>query len=186
MITRSILIEQVRRRLAGGEVPNNFPITVRDTGKMVDQVANAAIKITCLNEGWDNFLTPYENVPVLFDSAKNLYYCVIKQSIGFKNQDGVFQVSTMEDQVNIFTPMPANTQWQFSENMNLILGNSVGYYNEQKKIYLINYSPSEDANELLVKLVVDRSELDDEEDYKITPELEKLILQEVFNFFQPK
>ena len=59
MTTRSILIEQVRRRLAGGEVPNNFPITVRDVGKIVDQVTNSVITINCLQGLCDDYLTTY-------------------------------------------------------------------------------------------------------------------------------
>ena len=62
----------------------------------------------------------------------------------------------------------------------------MGYYNDQKRVYLVNYNPATNTDNLLVKLVVDRSELDEEADYQITPEVQKLILRETVNFFQPQ
>lgn len=186
MITRKILVEQIRRKLAGGNVPNNFAITELEVGKQVDQVANEVIYIRCADDGaWDNFLTTYENVPITLDSAKALYYFEIPRVIGFKNQQGVFQVSSMKDQESIFMPLSANGQWLY-QNINEVLEGCVGYYNDQKRVYLVNYNPATNTDNLLVKLVVDRSELDEEADYQITPEVQKLILRETVNFFQPQ
>lgn len=187
MITRKILVEQIRRKLTGGNVPNSFAITELEVGKQVDQVANEVIYIRCADDGaWDNFLTTYENVPIVLDSAKALYYFEIPRVIGFKDQQGVFQVSSMKDQSLLFIRVQANALWQYGEKLNMILEGQAGYYNEQKRVYLVNYNPATSTDNLLVKLVVDRSELDEEADYQITPEVQKLILRETVNFFQPQ
>ena len=186
MITRKILVEQIRRKLAGGNVPNNFAITELEVGKQVDQVANAVIKIACLNEGFDNFLATYEDVKIVKDTLKNIYYCELPAKvIGFKNQEGVYQVSTMQDQSSLFTPCPTNVQWMSGEKINEQLQGRSGYYNQQQKLYFVNYSPSTNTDTILLKLIVDRSYLEEEDDYQITPDLQKLILQETFNFYAP-
>lgn len=187
MTTRSILIEQLRKRLAGGTVPDNFPVTKRDQGKLIDQVANKRIFIYCLQDGadWDNVLTTYENVDILFDENKKLYYCNVPKVIAFKDQQGIFQVSSMQDQENIFLPVSVNALWQFPD-INEVLEGNAGYYNEQKKIYLVNYNASNNTTKLLLKLVVDRSELDDEEDYQVPENLVEDILIGTITFNQPK
>lgn len=186
MTTRSILIEQVRRRLAGGEVPNNFPITVRDVGKIVDQVTNSVITINCLQGLWDDYLTTYENRDITLDTNKNLYYTDLPaKPLSLPDQMGVYQVSTMQDQSRIFLATRPNAQFLYSD-INLTLQGNVGYYNEQDKIYFVNFIPTENATKILVKEIVDRSVFDDEEDYQIPPSIEELIINNVFNKFQGK
>lgn len=183
MTTRKILVEQYLRKISGGNISSSFAITELEAGKLIDQVANKRIFIYCVQNGgdWDSVLTTYENVPIVFDEAKKLWYCTIPKVISFKDQQGVYQVSSMQDQENIFIPVYANAQWQYP-NINEVLEGSTGYYNEQKRIYLVNYNPSEDTTQLLLKLVVDRSELDEEEDYQIPENLVEDILIGVLNF----
>lgn len=186
MTTRKSLVEQVRRKLAGGNVPNNFPVTEQEIGKMLDQVANSVIAIQCLQGFWDDYITTYEDREVKLDTNKNLYYVDLPaKPISLPDQMGVYQVSTMQDQARIFLATRANAEFLYSD-LNLILQGNTGYYNQQDKIYLVNYNPSTNADKLLVKEIVDRSELDEEADYQIPPSIEDLILINVFNKFAGK
>jgi hypothetical protein len=186
LTTRKLLVEQVRRKLAGGNVPNNFPITELEIGKMVDQSANAVIATQCLQGLWDDYLTEYEDLPIKLDEKKNLYYTDLPAKvISLPNQLGVFQVSTMQDQSSIFIPTTVNSQWLYPNLAEILQGNS-GYYNEQKKIYFVNYNPNDNTDTILLKLIVDRSELDEEADYQIPPSIEEIIYATVLNKFSGK
>ena len=187
MTTRSILIEQVRRRLAGGEVPNNFPITVRDVGKMVDQVSNGVIEIKCKQGFQDDYVTTFENVPIAYDQAKCLYYSQLTgKAISLSSQGGIYQVSTMTDQAKTFIGCPVNAQFLYP-NLADLLGDDAGYYNQQFKIWYVNYIPTEQTDTILLKMIIDRSVFEDDEDYQIPAgEVENLIIDLVFNKFQAK
>jgi len=186
MTTRSILVEQIRRKLAGGNVPNNFPITEQEVGKLVDQTTNSIIGINYLNGLYDDYITTYENLEIKLDTTKNIYYCTLPaKPISVPNQGGVAQVSTMQDQSKLFLAVTANAQFLYSNISEILQGNS-GYYVEQDKLYFVNYNPSTNADKILLKVLVDRSVFDDEEDYQIPPSIEELILTTVINKFSGK
>lgn len=186
-MTRGIFIEQIRRQLAGGNVPTNFAITPQEVGKKVDQVANDAIKIMCLQGMAADYVTTYENVKVQFDSNKNQYYCELPNKvISLPSQSGVYQVSTMKDQSKLILACSPSVEFLYSSDINAILQGNVGYYNQQNKLYLVNYESLTDTDTLLLKLVVDRSVFDDEEDYQVPPDMEALILMKTLELFQGK
>ncbi|WP_288983751.1 hypothetical protein [uncultured Flavobacterium sp.] len=186
MTTRKILVEQVLRKLSGGNISPNFAITDLEVGKLVDQVANGVIAIECKKGLRDDYVTTYENVPIVLDENLNLYYSDIKRVISLPNQEGVVQISSMQDQSIIFIACDANARFKYP-NIADLLGTTAGYYNEQKKIFYLNYSPSTNITSALIKLVVDRSELDEEEDYNIpSGEIEDLIINLTLNKFQGK
>lgn len=187
MTTRKVLVEQVLRKLTGGNLSSSFAITELEIGKQIDQVTNAIIRINCLNGNWDDYLTTYENIPIVKDTNKDIYYCTLPAKvISIPNQMGVFQVSTMKDQSSIFLPATANAAWLYGEDLAISLQGNSGYYNEQDKLYFLNYNPSTNTDTILLKLIVDRSELDEEEDYQIPPDIEEMILLKTFNFYQGK
>lgn len=186
MTTRSVLVEQIRRKLAGGNVPNSFPITEQEVGKIVDQVSNSVIAIQCLQGFWDDYITTYEDREIKLDTKKNLYYTDLPaKPISLPDQQGVYQVSTMQDQSKIFLATRPNAEFLYSD-INLVLQGKGGYYNTQDKIYFVNFIPSNNAETVLVKEIVDRSVFDDEQDYQIPPSIEDLILNTVFNKFSGK
>lgn len=187
MTTRKVLVEQVLRKLTGGNISSSFAVTELEVGKLVDQITNGVIRINCLQGFWDDYLTTYENVSIIKDERKNLYYCTLPSKvISLPNQMGVFQVSTMQDQSILFIPATANASWLYGEELNITLQGNSGYYNEQDKLYFINYNPSTNTDTILLKLIVDRSELEEDVDYQIPPDAEEIILAKAFNFYMPK
>lgn len=186
MTTKKIFVEQVLSKLTGGNISPNFAIKELEAGKIVDQVTNGVIAIECKKGFRDDYVTTYENVPILFDSVKKVYYSDIKRVISLPDQSGVVQVSSMEDQSVIFIPASANASFKYP-NIQDLVGTTPVYYNEQKRLIYLNYSPNTNITSALVKLVVDRSELDEEEDYQIPAgEIEDLITGLVLNKFQSK
>jgi hypothetical protein len=187
MTTRKVLVEQVLRKLSGGNLSSSFAVSELEVGKQIDQVTNAIIRINCLNGSWDDYITTFDNVSITLDESRNIYYCVLPSKvISIPNQMGVFQVSTMKDQSNIFLPVTANASWLYGFELSDVLQGNSGYYNEQDRLYFVNYTPFDNTDKVLLKLIVDRSSLDEEEDYQVPPDIEEMILLKTFNFYQGK
>lgn len=182
-----MLIEEIRNQLAGGMAPIDFNPSIREVGIKVDQVTNDAIAIECFSDDKCNdFYVPYENVKVEFSKSRQKYFCVLPAKVlSLDKQKGVWQVSSMTDQGITWTKIGTQGAWLYREKLYDLLGDLPGYYYEQGKLWFENYNPGVNADNLLVKLIIDRAVFDDEDDYKITPNLERLVVDKVFEMFSP-
>lgn len=185
--SRGMLIEEVRNQLAGGMAPINFNPSIREVGIRVDQVANEAIGIECFSDDKCNdFHVAYPNIPIVKDASLDKYYCELPAKvIALPRQKGVWHVSAMKDQSLPWVKIGTQGAWLYKEKLFDLLGDTPGYYYEQGKLFFENYNPSSDTDNILVKLIVDRAVFDDEENYCVTPNIEKLIVEKVFELFSP-
>jgi len=184
-----MLTELIRNALAGGMAPANFNPSKSEVGLRVDQVANGIIRINCEADSGilaGAYYVPYEDVPILKDEKLNKYYCELPAKvISLANEKGVWQVSTMQDQSIIFIPIGTQGAWKYKEELFDLLGNNPGYYAQQGKLFFENYNPVENTDTLLLKLIVDRSVFDDEEDYCVPPDIEDMIVDKVMLTYRP-
>lgn len=185
MTSRAIIVEQVKNQLAGGKAPANFPITDQEIGKKVDQITNDIIAINCMEDILcDDYCLPFEDVEILLDAALNKYYCVLPAAvISLPRQKGVWQVSSMQDQSLPYVSIGTQGASRYKADLADLLQGNVGYYYQQGKLFFENYNPALNTTTLLVKLIVDRSYLEDEDSYCVPGNIEKMIVEKTFETF---
>lgn len=192
MTSRGIMIEQVRNKLAGGKAPANFPVTLREAGKLIDQIANEVIKIECkMDLMCGEYCIPYESISIKKDDSLNKYYCDLPAKVlGLDHQKGVWSVSSMKDQSTPWVRITTQGAFLYKSKMQNLLeecGEVPGYYYQPgaPKLFFEGYDPAIHTDNVLIKLVSDRSSLDDEDDYCIPADMENIIIDRVFQKFNP-
>lgn len=134
---KSQLAEQVLRALAEGDPSSDFPIKLTEVILMLPSVAHGIIADE-MNSGMldTRWLTDFEDVPILTDTAKKLKYSDIPANyISLPDGMGLYHISTMLDQEAKFKMVQPtfNAMYKGMEAKNLY--GYVGYWVEGQRIY---------------------------------------------------
>lgn len=126
-----------------------------------------------------DFIKPFPNQEVLFDSDRDEYYTVMPSKYAsLPNNRGIRMVSQMKNQKNEFIKLNAGSQFVFCELEAGSLNGRTGYYPEGERIYYQNIDGVH-VKKVLIKLVPALDSLDEDEVIPIPAGLEKNLIDGV-------
>ena len=96
---------------------------------------------------------------------------------------GVYLVCLQEDQTMPFIPLP-NGFMPMSRNMRSSqLEGRMGYYVESNRLYYVGMTAYDSVKNVLLKLVITGANLDDEDDFDVSPEIQSDVVMELVKMF---
>lgn len=188
------IAEQALRRISGGQNTADTAVKIQELILAAQQVYAQFVKANLFEnrrEGeYDvngSFIYSFENVPVQFDTNKNLYYADMPSTyIALPNEMGINHVSSMKSQFIGFVRVNPNF---LSQSYNLKIGGLLGhkgYWAENNKLYFVNMDKLNANDNVLIKLVVALDNIDPYEDeLGIPPEITDQIVQALYEKYLP-
>lgn len=183
------IAEQAQRRLAGGQPTSDTAVKIQELIIAAQQAFAQIVKINLFenrrNGEYDvngSFIYSFDDVPVLFDTQKDLYYSELPSTyIALPNEMGIVHVSSMKSQFKGFVRVNPNFLAQsYGLKISGLLGNK-GYWAENNKIYYVNMDKLNANNNVLLKLVVGLDSIDPYEDeIGISPEIQDQIVESIY------
>jgi hypothetical protein len=157
------IAEQIQEIISGYQTVDGYAVDLRIIELTVLQVASEILAMECTrdinsiyDEGTSQFLTTLKNVPVLFDSDVDMCYSDFGIDYMKLNEGlGIWQVSTMKDQVNPFIHVPNGFLGTFSHLPAFRLEGKIGYFAEDSSriYYTTNILKKYNIEKVLVKLI---------------------------------
>lgn len=157
------IAEQIQEIISGYQTVDGYAVDIRIIELTVLQIANEilAIEVTrdinsIYDEGTSQFLTTLKNVPVLYDADVDMCYSDFGIDYMKLNEGlGIWQVSTMKDQVNPFIHVPNGFMGTFSHLPAFRLEGKIGYFAEESSriYYTVNILKKYNIEKVLVKLI---------------------------------
>jgi hypothetical protein len=182
MATRAQVIELVIRQLAGGDPQWSFRWgDEREVGMHVDMVRDrmawADIMSRYDQEGVnDNFISTFEDVPVLQDPHRNQYYFEMPaRMLTLPKNMAIRQISRMKGQQAAFWILPA-TSSSFLTGLRGTLDGNIGIKIEGNKGWIHNLQGGLDCG-LLIMMVVKGADVPEGQNY-CAPYLEEAIKEQ--------
>ena len=197
--TKKMLAEQALRIIQGGSIRDDSQIDIREIMMNIEQERDKLIKqdlFQSMQMGEYNingtFISTYV-VPILTDTQKDMNYSDVPVApISLPNDMGMFQVSFVQDQFNVFVRMSNGALGLYNGlPSNKLLGR-VGYFIESSLNYdcetasgtRIYYNNNMDcAKEVLLKVVATSEDIGENEPFPIAPEMESLIIRSVVELY---
>lgn len=191
-MTRVILVEQILSLLAGGRDARGGRWAFQEIALTVNECRNRLARdyFYLTLKGGDSYidgawLSTYEDVDVLFDSNKKLWYSTLPATpIALPDGKGIHMVTYMKDQWNVFIPLRNGAMWMFGESGQMDLQGNTGYFQEGNKIYFPNYQ-SNGYDKVLIKEVADSTSIADDEYFACPPDVYEEIVQTVIKMYVP-
>lgn len=192
MASRAILVEQILRALDGGRNARNGRWKPQEITLTVNEIRNTLARdfFFMSLKGGDSYidgawLSTYEDVDVLFDSNKKLWYSVLPAlPIALPDGKGIHMVTYMKDQYHVFIPLRNGAMWMFNESGQMDLQGNTGYFQEGNKIYFPNYQ-SNGYDKVLIKEVADSTSIGDDEYFACPPDVYEQIVKTVVQMYAP-
>jgi hypothetical protein len=188
------IAEQAQRRIAGGQTSSDTAVKIQELIIAAQQAFAQIVKINLFNNKKDGeyyvngaFIYSFDNVPVLYDSQKDLYYSELPSTyIALPHEMGISQVSSMKSQFKAFVRVNPNFLTQsYGLKISGLLGHK-GYWSENNKLYYTNMDKINANDNVLIKLVVGLDGLDPYEDeIGIPPEIQEQIVQSIYEKYAP-
>lgn len=157
------IAEQVQEILSGYQTVDGYIIDLRIIELTVLQIANEILAMeatrdinSIYDEGISQFITTLKNVPVLYDADVNMCYSDFGIDYMKLNEGmGIWQVSTMKDQVNPFIHVPNGFLGTFSHLPAFRLEGKIGYFAEESSriYYTVDILKKYNIDKVLVKLI---------------------------------
>jgi len=178
------LAEQALRIILGGHPTPDSGVKIQELMIHVSQAFANIVRRTYFEgkstgEPWINgsFIYTFKNVEVKKDTDLDQFFTELPATTVTLPYDmGVFQVSDMKDQAGAFKPVSAGFE---AMNKGLLvgsLGNKVGYYPEDSRIYFVNMKDTEKSDKVLVKLVAPLGSLGDEDNITVNDDIQQQIV----------
>lgn len=191
MATRAQIIEQVRRRLAGGDPSWDFKIDQREIALAADEIRDnlVTIKLYQSLQGEDrevdgSYLVTYDDVPVLFDQHSKQYYSELPAKLLSLPRDrGIEQVMLKQDLRNTFIPIKL-TEIPLFSTVGSVLDGNYAYYRSGEKLFYYNVPISGFPCGLTMVLIPQGKYVPDDQNY-CDPDLQDTIVTETFKRFVP-
>ncbi len=185
MITKKVIGEKILRRINGGDYELSSKIKKQDVylaletsySDVVQEYVNGNDEFVT-----SEFVTTYENVPVLKNINRNKLYSVLPaQLISLKSGKGLRQISGLQDEQAVFIPQNSGDEGLFSGLEASNIAGAVGYWLEGSTIIYKNMPAYYEGKNVMVKMISSIYSLD-ESDYIPMPaglegKLEDTVLQ---------
>lgn len=177
--------EQILRLYYGGDIPDENGIMAEDVNLLIIAAANHFTPINLYENMKDVgrqistlFLSVYEEVPVLLNKARNRYYVELPvMPVELNHGLAINHVGPMEDEESAWIPVPPNFMRRTKDTVVQYLEDEVGYEQEGKNLYLINYERlQKDVKTVLVKMISDFDDLDEDDELPIPQKYHKSII----------
>lgn len=187
--TKYKLAEQAQRILLSGHVTDDREISLQELLLHVAQTFAYAVRTRffeskAIGEEHVNgvYVYAFEDVAVKKDSKKNLYYSLIPASyIDLPRDLGVFQVSLMEDQENVFVPVPNGFLGLYRGMAAANLQGRSGYWVESGRIYFVNVQ--DPTCKVLMKLVASIADVDEDTEIDIPDDIQNMIVRSTVELY---
>ena len=180
MTNKLKIAEQALRIIVGGHPTGDAEVSLRELIVFVSQ-AFATVVARKFFEGKNegealingNFIYPFEDVAVLKDSAKGLFYSIVPSTgVTLPYDMEIHQVSRMKDQTDAFLPVP-NGFLDLYEGLEAgRLENRIGYFVENGRIYFVGMNTLNKVDTVLLKIVAPIGSIDDEDDINISEDIQ--------------
>jgi len=178
MLTKQKFAELIRESKSGGDPESSSKYHDLVIFEVMELALNSLIARSFIENRNENsynihgdFVTPFPNVKVEFDAARNEKYSILpKRLISLPDNRGLRQVSPMQGQDHAFVKLPNGSNDTFSDLEAFNLDGRTGYYPERDKIYYRNLS--DDITEVLVKMIASVDGLGVDEPLPIPAEYE--------------
>lgn len=189
--TKRQLAEQILRILHGGDISEDAQIDERELFINIDQVRAKLIKEEIVANKKSgildisgDYISSYEDLTIVKDDKKNLYYSVIPVKYVILPDDiGLYQVSLMQGQESPFIRVANGTMGLFSGLHAFHLGGRVGYWVEKDRVYYHNFSDKLKDSKILLKLVASVEDFNPNEELPIPADRELELLQQVLQIY---
>lgn len=183
------IAEQIQRMISGGQPTTDTAVKIQELIIAVQQSFAYAVKMNLFENRREGeydvngaFIFTFDDVPVLYDTTKNLYYSELPTTyVALPNEMGIVQVSSMKSQFKGFVRVNPNFLSQsFGLKIAGLLGNK-GYWAENNKLYYVNMDKVNSNDKVLLKLVVGLDGIDPYEDViGLPPEIQDQIISAVY------
>lgn len=177
------LAELIFRRYAGGNITADSGFRLPDFTLAVKNARAYKIRMDyfntfrvegerTINELW---LKSYNDVPVVFDRARNIYYSVLPaQVLDLPRSLGLYHISPTQDIQTPFHPRTVGETWLFTRNPQ----DYITYFYDTDNVYYRNFDPS--IEQVYMQLIpLDSDEIPDE----FATEISELVMNQ---FLKPK
>lgn len=165
-MTRGQMIEIIIRQLAGGDPQWSFRWgDEREIGLHTDSVRDKIMWTSIMQEEGvnDNYITTYENVPVLYDTnRKQNYFDMPAHMLSLPKNKAIRQISRMKGQNVSFVILPA-TSSPFLTGLEGMLDGNVAVKIEGNKGFLFNMELGIDCGLLIMMVVVGKDVPEDDQ-----------------------
>jgi hypothetical protein len=177
MITKRIFAEQVLRLINGGDYPTSNPIDERDVYLYGEQCLNYLLEKHLNLYGDDissEFISTYEAVPILRNTVRNKLYSELpSQLVSLKGGRGLRQISTSQDEENVFIPINSGDDGVYRGLEASNLGGQIGYWLEGSKVLYKNMPDYFEGKTVMIKMISSLSSIDEDERIMIPASVEK-------------
>lgn len=193
MSTKSIMAQQVIRRISGGDQPNDSQLDRREVIRVLCQIINDRVKINFFENyklgepGIDGaYVATYKNVAVSFDSDTNEFYSLIPAAYAaLPNGRGIRQVSSMKNQKKAFIIRKSGCNSIYSNLPAGKLEGRVGVYPEGRKLIYTTDMNKSGVKKVLIKLAVGAPDsIGENDELPLDAAAEKSVIDEAIAFFR--
>lgn len=191
--SKSRLAEQALRALAGGDVPRDFHVKLRELillvpqarDHLVEQMYRLRMEKTGAKEIDTAFLSVYKNVPILTDEDLDLKYSELPASfIDLPDGLGLYHVGPMKGHNRKFKKVPASFLSMYDGLEASNLHGNVGFWVEGDKIYYTSkFDLEPQCEEVLIKLVGSISDTDDDDEIEMPRDIEMKVISLIVEFY---
>lgn len=189
MATKKQIAEQGMRILAGGHLKPDRNLDIREVMLVLDQLRDAQVEYDFYQSIKDgdytldtDYLSYHENVSVVTDANKKLRYIVLPSSpISLPHDMGLYQISPMQNQENVFHRMPPGALGIYRGKQSLENEDNTYYWTVGERVYFKNIDAG--VEDLLLLMAKSSKDILESEDYPMPPNKEALILQQLKEVF---
>jgi len=184
LTTKYKLAEQAQRILAGGTPTDDNQISIQELLIGVTQAFSSIIRRNYF-EGKSigephingNFIYSFSDITVDKDTNKSLYYSEIPATTVTLPYDmGVYQISRMKDQKDVFVPLQNGFSALFNGLKSFKLEGRIGYYLEGDRIYYENMDIKNKVSTVLMKLIAPIGSVSEEDSINIPDDIQSEIV----------
>ena len=190
MATKAQLREQVMRYLERYDRSREERLDEREVMLRIDQETNAMAAESMLDnmnvfgdKVRSKFLTVFEDVAIEYYQPRNVYRSKLPaQYVSLANEKGIDYVCPMQSMQDPFIPVNRAFMGLYNGNLAGDLQGQTGFWPESGYIYYTK--PIIRYNKVLIRLIIsDASQINDDAQYPIPPELEAELVTRVAKFF---
>lgn len=193
METRLALAQQVIRILNGGRTTKDSRWKEQEIELALNEIRNALAEIyffQALKNGGNSldsaWFTTFENVPVQLDTNRNMWYSDLPSlPIALPDKKGINMVTLMKDFYTQIIPMSNTSLWMFGESGTMDLQNNMGYFQDEQRIYYVNYIQN-NYNLVLIDMVVNSMDIASDKLFPAPANVYEIMVDKCVQKYQPR
>lgn len=191
MTSKKRLSEQARLIIQGGSSTADTEISLAEVSIYVEQCFASLIKMNLFANKQEgeatingDFVYSFDNVEILNDDTKGLYYCLIPGStIALPYDLGVHQVSLQKDQSDVFVRVPNGFSGLYSGLESFSMESRNVYYLESDRLIFPSLEPEDRVGGVLLKMIAPLSAIDNDTEINIPLDMQHEIVRKAAEMY---